>query len=101
MSAHCLTRLYFKAVLEPWDIPEFTAEYIFTNGRCSSILLTFKNVHHADRLKEMWDSTDRENTSVPELAHISLYQGNISAKRADTSLREAALKELALYQVMF
>lgn len=101
MPAHRLTSLYFKALLDPRDIPEFKAEYTYANGRCSSILLTFRNVYNADRLKEIWDSTDREKTSVPGLAHISLYQGNVSAKGADTSVREAALEELAPYQVIF
>ncbi|KAF5314349.1 hypothetical protein D9619_011962 [Psilocybe cf. subviscida] len=99
VTAHHLASLYFEAILNPWDIPEFRAEYIYTGGRCTSILLDIKNVHHADRLKEMWDSTDRESTPVPELAHISLYQGNTFSKRADTSVRNAAFEELASYSL--
>lgn len=100
VSAHRLASLYFEAILDPWDVPEFTAVYMYTSGRCTSILHTLKNVYHADRLKEIWDSTDRQCSPVPELAQISLYRGNTFSKRADASVRIAAFGELAAYMLM-
>jgi hypothetical protein len=100
VSADRLANLYFQAVLGAQHIPEFRAEYLFVDGKCDSILLTLKDVHHVDYLKEVWDSIDRENSSAPGLADISLHRGNMGAQRADTSIRDAAFDELASYGLM-
>jgi hypothetical protein len=98
--AHRLASLYFAAVLDPWDVPEFKAKYIYTDGRCSSILLTLKSAYDSDSLKELWDATDRANTRAPELANVLLYLGNTSAYSVDISVRNAAVEELASYMLM-
>jgi hypothetical protein len=70
------------------------------DGQNDSILLSFDDSNHADYLKEVWDSIDRENTCAPGLATISLYRGNTCVKYADTSVRDAAFDELASYGLM-
>ncbi|KAF5324395.1 hypothetical protein D9619_011148 [Psilocybe cf. subviscida] len=98
--AHRLASLYFMAILDSCDVPEFKARYIYPDGRCSSILLTLRSAHDADSLKELWDASDRASSRAPELANVSLYRGNISFQRTDTSVRNAAVEELASYRLM-